>query len=135
MKPVHFFLLASLLGMSAAPVFAQTVAWDTSGNGLLNGTYNFREVMWISDEQGSNTLDEALSQYGTITFDGKGSYNASVSLWSSANTALETYTRAGTYAISASGFGFIRRTSQDGDLVYGMVANGVFIGSSTESGF
>jgi hypothetical protein len=36
---------------------------------------------------------------------------------------------------SASGFGFIRRERNDGDHVYGSVANGVFIGSGTESGF
>ncbi|MEO8096495.1 MAG: hypothetical protein ABI811_02255 [Acidobacteriota bacterium] len=131
MKFVRILFFAFVANLT----FAQNVAWDTSGNALLNGTYNFREVLWITDLQGSNALDEAASQYGTITFDGKGGYSVSASAWSSAGTAVDTYTRVGTYAISASGFGFIRRTPQDGDIVYGNVVNGVFIGSSTESGF
>ncbi|MEI9814801.1 MAG: IPT/TIG domain-containing protein [Acidobacteriota bacterium] len=119
----------------ALTAFGQTVDWDSSGNNLLNGTYNFREALWITDTNASNTLDEAASQYGTITFDGNGNYTANVSSWSSIGNALTTYTRSGTYAIAASGFGFIRRSAADGDYVYGAVSNGVFIASNTESGF
>src|SRR6478609_5993843 len=115
--------------------FAQTPDWDNTGNNLLNGVYNFREALWITDLNASNTLDEAASQYGTITFDGNGNYTANVSSFSSRDNAITTYTRSGTYAISASGFGFIRRPSADGDYVHGNVANGVFVGSGTESGF
>jgi len=129
MKPFGLFLF---LIVSA---FGQQPEWDTSGNGMLTGTYNFREVLWISELQASNTLNEAASQYGTITFDGQGNYSAVVSAFSSTDNAVTNYTRSGTYAISASGFGFIRRVASDGDYVYGAVANGVFIGSGTESGF
>ncbi len=128
MKRLLLFLIA------ITTLFAQT-EWDTTGNGMLSGTFNFREALWVADRQATNTLDEAASQYGTITFDGQGNYNASVSAWSSFNNTVTTYTRQGTYAIAASGFGFIRRTSNDGDYVFGSVANGVFLGSSTESGF
>jgi uncharacterized protein (TIGR03437 family) len=120
--------------LATVSVLAQTTAWDTSGNSLLTGTYNFREALWITDAQAGNALNEAASQYGTITFDGQGNYTANVSAWSSRDS-LTTYTRTGTYAISASGFGFLRRVSADGDYVYGSVVNGVFIGSGTESGF
>ena len=124
-----------LLLLTVASVFGQQPEWDTTGNGLLTGTYNFREVLWISDLQASNNLDEAASQYGTISFDGQGNYTLSATEWSSATNSSRPYARSGTYAISASGFGFIRRASTEGDYVYGAVANGVFIGSSTESGF
>ncbi len=123
-----------LLLAFAFTAFAQTVDWDNSGNHLLNGVYNFREALWITDLQASDTLTTAANQYGTITFDGNGNYTANVTSWSSQGNAATTYTRAGTYAISASGFGFIRRPSSDGEDVQGMVSNGVFVGSSTESG-
>lgn len=124
-----------LLLAFAYVAFAQTPDWDNTGNNLLSGVYNFREALWITDLNASNTLNEAASQYGTITFDGNGNYSANVSSWSSRDNAITTYTRSGTYAISASGFGFIRRASADGDYVHGNVANGVFVGSGTESGF
>src|ERR1700689_3581084 len=44
---------------------AQTGSWDSSGNGLLSGTYYFRHVLW-GDTAGE--VGRALSAYGTITF-------------------------------------------------------------------
>lgn len=133
MKLVHSFLALAILLI--LPAYAQTVEWDTTGNSQLKGTFNFREALWITDTQGSNTLDEAASQFGTITFDGQGNYTVNATVFSSAPGASTTYTRSGVYAISGSGFGFIRRTSTDGGDIYGSVSRGVFIGSSTESGF
>ncbi len=133
LQPMKRLAILAFLAISSA--FAQQVDWDTTGNGLLSGTYNFREVLWITDLQATNNLDEAASQFGTITFDGRGNYSLSATQWSSNTSANRAYVRSGTYAISASGFGFIRRASTDGDYVYGSVANGVFIGSSTESSF
>jgi uncharacterized protein (TIGR03437 family) len=124
-----------LLLVFAFASFAQSVDWDNSGNNLLNGVYSFREALWITDLNASDALDEAASQYGTITFDGNGNYTANVTSWSSRDNAITSYTRSGTYAISASGFGFIRRPPSDGLDVNGMVSNGVFVGSGTESGF
>ena len=131
MKVARFILMFALLPVA----FAQTVAWDTSGNALLKGTYNFREALWIADAQATNTLQEAASQYGTITFDGQGIYTASITVYSSNPAYSGSYTRNGEYAISASGFGFIKRPDGDGGDVYGSVSNGVFVGSSTESGY
>jgi uncharacterized protein (TIGR03437 family) len=111
--------------------FAQQPEWDTTGNGLLNGVYNFREALWVTNETASsNVLFEATSQFGTITFDGRGNYSASF-----ADHTGARFNTQGTYAIAASGLGFIRRSKADGDIVYGGVSNGVFIGSNTESGF
>ena len=63
-----------LVLLSLAPLCAQTVQWDSTGNGLLNGQFRFREVTWTTDDQGSNTLTEAVASWGTITFDGSGNY-------------------------------------------------------------
>jgi uncharacterized protein (TIGR03437 family) len=110
-------------------------AWDSSGNALLNGTYYFREVLWIADEQASTLLDEALSHYGTISFNGQGGYVIHGTEFSSVDQRARPYSISGQYAISAAGFGYLTRSRADGDEVHGLVANGVFIGSTTESGF
>jgi uncharacterized protein (TIGR03437 family) len=124
------------LFVSLPAAFAQTVEWDNAGNGQLQGTFHFREAMWITDANASNTLDEATSQFGSITFDGNGNYTASVSYWTSVNNGSSgTTTWTGVYAISLGGFGFIRRSRPEGGDIYGSISRGVFIGSSTESGF
>ena len=116
-------------------VFGQQVDLDSTGNGLLSGTYNFREALWITEVQATNDLNEAAAQWGTITFDGRGNYTMSVNEYSSRTNSVRTYVRPGTYTIGASGAGLIRRVSDDGDIIYGAVSNGIFIGSATESGF
>ena len=47
MRLARVLFLSSL----AAGLFAQT-AWDTSGNGLLNGTYYFRHVTYVLSNAG-----------------------------------------------------------------------------------
>jgi uncharacterized protein (TIGR03437 family) len=47
----------------------------------------------------------------------------------------ETNTISGTYAIGAGGFGYLTSPLASGTVIRGSVANGVFIGSSTEGGF
>jgi uncharacterized protein (TIGR03437 family) len=132
----HFGVAVLVVAALAPRAWAQQQPeWDSTGNSLLSGTYNFREALWITDVDGNAALDEAVSQYGTITFDGRGSYTVNATEWSSTRTSVVNYTRTNTYSIAASGYGFIRRSSTDGDVVYGAVANGVFIGSNTDSGF
>src|SRR5271163_4710147 len=65
-------VLVALLLCAAAS--AQT--WDSSGNGLLKGTYYFREVVWIVGDS-SGDLTQAISFYGNISFDGNGNYTLS----------------------------------------------------------
>lgn len=114
------------------PLCAQNVEWDSTGNGLLNGQFRFREVIWITDEFGSNRLSEAVALWGTITFDGSGNYTISGQVFSGSTNPTENLNLNGTYAISASGLGFIRRPIEYGGWVYGTISNGVFIGSTTE---
>jgi uncharacterized protein (TIGR03437 family) len=141
---------------SVWPLTAQTTTFDTSGNGMLNGTYYFRHVIYAisssEDEQGIiGDIGEAIAVYGNITFDGNGNYtiggSAANGLVSDSNVGapepISCYLGltscaspapvAGTYSVSASGFGFIVDPIT-GDSVYGLVsANGVFAGSSTET--
>ena len=126
----------------AGAMYAQS--WDTTGNSMLSGTYYFRQIYYvIGDEYGD--LSEAISIYGNVSFDGNGNYSITTS--SNAEIAdysfeyeqyysYGTFTATGTYAIAASGYGYITSPYATGDVVYGLVsANGVFVGSSTDTTF
>jgi uncharacterized protein (TIGR03437 family) len=140
--------------VSVSPLAAQTPTFDTSGNGLLKGTYYFRQVLYgIDTNQDSNGLigdiSESVAVYGNITFDGNGNYsitNALVADSAATGTdplscylagttcnANQAAAVPGTYAISASGFGSLSNAIT-GDNIIGLVAaNGIFSGSSTEA--
>jgi uncharacterized protein (TIGR03437 family) len=141
------------LAASVGPIAAQTTTLETSGNGMLNGTYYFRHVTYLisssEDEYGIvGDISRAIALYGNITFDGNGNYSISPIAQISDSgfgppTALSCYQSdtscatgsavAGLYAISASGFGYVVNPIT-GDYIYGLVgANGVFAGSSTEN--
>ena len=78
---------------------------------------------------------QAIALYGTVTFDGNGNYTMTASGYDSSQ-GPESGTLTGTYSISASGYGFISNPLSSGDYVYGLVSQqGIFVGSSTESGF
>ena len=119
-------------------------SWDTSGNAKLSGTYYFREVAWlVGDSTGG--LAQGISVYGTITFNGNGTYtvtNATVFDSNGSGSACASpcpgYPTTGTYSMSASGFGFMSTVLTTQDTIYGMVTTpasggGVFIGSATEN--
>jgi uncharacterized protein (TIGR03437 family) len=123
-------LLAAALGASA-----QAPPFDSSGNGLLKGTYYFREAIYLVGDQ-SGTLSRALAAYGNITFDGAGTYTISAQPILDSNAgAIASLTTTGSYSIAASGYGFIASPVSSGDYVYGLVSKGIFVGSSTESSF
>jgi uncharacterized protein (TIGR03437 family) len=126
--------LFPLLFSVASPIFAQP-SWDTSGNRLLNGAYNFREVAWAMSADNSGNFSLAAAQWGTITFDGNGHYTLTSTVRSSAQANTTTRNISGTYTIGANGQGFVSHTLLEGGVGYidGMVAQGVFVGSSTES--
>lgn len=117
------FRVGVVLLAATFPGIAQV--WDNSGNHLLNGNYYFREV--------TLTSSDAFSIYGTITFS-NGSYSVNAAgLQYSQGTGAGPYTTTGTYSISASGFGFINNPLI-GSPIYGLVgADGVFVGSITET--
>ncbi len=128
--------VAALLLATVASPFAVAQTWDTSGNNLLQGSYYFREVLWLILDDPAGTLQRAISVYGTISFDGNGKYSiTNTQVMDSDAGVPQSYSTSGTYSVSASGYGFLSSPVSDGDAVYGLVSNGVFIGSSTEAGF
>ena len=123
-------LLALLWAATGWQAFAQ---WDTSGNGMLNGTYYFREVIYVSS---SGSLSRALALYGNIAFNGSGTYSINCLVMDSGAGVQQTYTTSGTYSIAASGYGFLSSPIATGASIYGLVSQqGIFVGSTTESGF
>src|SRR5580658_1682613 len=125
--------LAALIGMAVA--FGQTQ--DTSGNGLLHGSFEFRHVAIPNVDANSNPT-EVTATYGTITFDGAGNYavtGTTVDNTVSGGTP-QALTVSGTYAIGSNGTGYIANPLYPTNFnydIYGAVAQGVFTGSSTES--
>jgi hypothetical protein len=69
-RSAWFALLIAAVALPAPA--ADTVVWDSSGNGMLSGTYNFREVMWRS-----NADLHRVAIYGSMVFDGNGGYTLS----------------------------------------------------------
>jgi uncharacterized protein (TIGR03437 family) len=131
MKLARVLLLISV----ATGLFAQTPTWDTSGNGMLNGTYYFRHVIYQLSSAGNGSLSDAASLYGTVSFSGTGSYSMNAVLADGAAGTLTRFTTTtGTYSIAASGQGFLSSPLFKGDSIYGLVnAQGIFVGSSTEN--
>ena len=125
LKPTQLalFIMASLSGPLAAQVF------DNTGNSMLNGSYYFREVLF--------TATDEVAVYGSVNFSG-GSYNISGAQLLDCNqngcSVPQPYSTSGSYSISASGFGFISEQLISSQIYGAVGANGVFIGSSTESG-
>jgi uncharacterized protein (TIGR03437 family) len=112
---------------------AQTsIPWDSSGNGLLQGNYYFRQVAYSSLDTNGN-IGDATSVYGAINFDGKGKYTITGQIMDSSTTKPKSYNVSGTYTIAASGLGFMDSPLVDGEFLSGLVSQGVFVGSSTES--
>lgn len=122
-----------LLLAAAGPAVSQT--WDTSGNGLLNGTYYFRHVGWVGQADSANDLQFAETIYGTLTFDGNGHFTFAAAEFDTSNQAVQTITpSSGTYSLAASGYGFLSSILNSGDLVNILVSNGIIVGSSTDTG-
>ncbi len=105
--------------------------WDTSGNSLLQGRYNFRQVVWnVKDSTGDLARSVAIT--GSIEFNGSGQYRLSATVVDSISPREQSLSLDGFYAISASGYGFLTNPASSGGRVYGGVAQGIFVGSSTE---
>lgn len=127
-------LAKALLVLSAVwQAGAQTVTWDNSGNGMLKGTYYFRQVFYILSNSNNGTLYDAAAAYGNITFSGTGTYTGNVT-FVDAQEGASAGPISGTYSIAASGYGFLSNALSSGDFIYGLVnAQGIFVGSDTET--
>lgn len=114
------------------PALAQSPAWDSSGNGQLNGSFYFRQVVY--DGNGTPGLNAAYAYYGGINFDGKGHWTiSSAQQYSSGASSPQAFSATGTYSISASGFGFLSSPASSSLQVNVLVSNGIVIGATTEN--
>jgi hypothetical protein len=114
----------------ALPIEAQV--WDTSGNGMLSGTYYFREVGWQGRYDKTNNLQLAQAVYGTILFS-NGTYTISnADEFDSNGEAAIPFSIGGTYSVGANGYGFLSSPLANGVNVNILVsaASGVVIGST-----
>jgi len=135
----RFAWRGSLLVMVAIwPAAAQS--WDASGNGLLNGTYYFRHVMWLGGYNTGNYLQEAIAIYGNIVFDGAGTYTLVAKAADAAENTVTSITGSGAYTIGASGYGYISTPLQfvysqfEGDEINLLVSpSQVVVGSTTDN--
>jgi uncharacterized protein (TIGR03437 family) len=131
MKTVSKLLL---ILAAAIPAFASAPVWDSSGNGLLNGTYYFRQVIYQSS---GGSLSGAYSYYGNISFNGSGTYSINSGTfvqYSSAGPEVNTAaTSTGTYSVSSSGYGFMSSPIISGANIVFLVSNGIIVGSETEN--
>jgi uncharacterized protein (TIGR03437 family) len=126
-------MLVSALGLMPVASAQTTQTWDNSGNGLLKGVYYIRQVIWWVGDNSGNLYDGA-SAYGQITFSGDGTYSFNGSFFDfNAKPQTQTFTTSGNYTISSSGYGFMDSLYIDGETIYGLVSNGIFVGSSTEN--
>jgi uncharacterized protein (TIGR03437 family) len=132
-KIARLALFALLIGsVTHTARAADATLWDSSGNGLLSGTYNFREVMW------RNNADlRRVAIYGSMVFDGNGRYTLTSSVIDSSVGSVQSFSTTGAYRISASGMGFmddpIRLSAGSASsTVWGLVSRNIFIGSSTD---
>src|ERR1700721_4384538 len=100
MKPLAWSFL--LLFMAATwPAAAQS--WDASGNGLLSGTYYFRQVMWLGGYNFAHALKEAIAVYGNIVFGGDGTYTLTAKAADAAENTVTSITGSGTYTTPPTG--------------------------------
>lgn len=126
--------MAGMTMFGLAVAAAQTQ--DSSGNGLLKGTFHFRHIA-IQNVDANFNPTEVTAVSGTITFDGAGHYSASGIVIDNKDViATSLNSQSGTYTIGANGTGYLTNELYPNDgnaLVYGAVAQGVFTGSATES--
>lgn len=132
-KSLWNVLALAAFGLAAASGQTQ----DTSGNGLLKGNYQFRNVA-VQNVDNNGNPTQVTATYGLITFDGAGNYTVTGTQVDNtvSGGAPSAYNVTGTYAIGSNGAGYIASPlyPTDGyDYEYGAVSQGVFAGSATEA--
>jgi uncharacterized protein (TIGR03437 family) len=98
---------SSLLLFMVASWPAAAQSWDTSGNGLLNGTYYFRHVAWLGGYNSAYDFNEAVAIYGNIVFGGNGTYTLTAKAADAGQKTVTSITGSGTYTLGGSGYGYM----------------------------
>lgn len=140
-KTLSVGLLGAALGIigtvAARPALAAGPVFDSSGNGMLTGTYYFRQVIYYTFD-GNGNLSQADAFNGSVVFDGAGNYSVPVGatfLDSGSGPGQTTNAITGTYSLSASGYGFMASPLRSSDTIYFMFTSGVLLGSTTENNY
>jgi uncharacterized protein (TIGR03437 family) len=137
------YKLVTIAALGASLTFAQ----DSSGNGMLNGSYRFRYVAPVNYSAAGN-VSEVIAAEGVITFNGAGAYTIAAGSQFIDNTQNsgkpQTFpaNAGGSYVIGSAGLGYI--SSPIGSITtlpysfssvpeFGSFSRGVFTGSATES--
>jgi uncharacterized protein (TIGR03437 family) len=131
----YLFFMVAFFALGLAAAIGQTQ--DNSQNGLLKGSYRFRDVA-VQNVDNNYNPTEITASYGTITFDGAGNYTvAGTQVDNVATNGLPVaLSITGTYAIGSNGLGYLSNLSYPTDPVaniYGAVSQGVYTGSATEA--
>jgi uncharacterized protein (TIGR03437 family) len=138
---MHLRQSKSRLPVAALVLFAVAVATgqtqDTSGNGLLSGSFRFRHIAVLNVDT-NNDPSEIAATYGAITFDGAGHYTVTATTQDNtvSSGSPQPLNVTGTYAIGSNGAGYVSNPLFPTDYnsyIWGAVAQGVYTGSSTES--
>src|SRR5436305_1515897 len=116
--------LAALLTVSLS---AQTLNTQS-----LSGKYYFRHLSLGISGPGSNSLTDARSLMGTITFDGSGRYSFT-GQQVVGNNAATAQNGSGTYSVDAGGFAVLDSALRTGAKVNARLGPEALIGSSTEA--
>jgi uncharacterized protein (TIGR03437 family) len=116
----------------AGAAMAQT--FDSSGNGLLQGTYFLRQVL-LSGVSSTGTIARARSIVGTATFDGNGNYTFSGQIADTQAAQPQSYSVNGQYQLAPNGFFQIQNLIDTNDIDFGgvgAVGPSAIVASATE---
>jgi uncharacterized protein (TIGR03437 family) len=128
MKRFVLVLFVTALITSAAEL-------DTGGNGFLRGDYFVRQVI-ASDVNGAIDIGQIRTVYGTMTFDGNGSYQFRGSIVDSraGGGQAQALNLSGRYKVGANGLAEIEAlVGQARATIFGAVGESAVVGSMTES--
>jgi uncharacterized protein (TIGR03437 family) len=110
--------------LSAGWLFSQSLT-----NASLNGAYFFRHVMILGNTAGA--VSEMRTAYGTVTFNGAGSYTLTGSQIIGAG-APAAFTANGAYAVRGTGYISIANPQRSGVEINAGLGTGALVGSTTE---
>src|SRR6266446_4083743 len=105
---------------------------QVASNQSLNGKYNFRHVLLITD--GSANVIDTRTGSGTLTFDGNGTFTFAGQQLVGASLPA-ALSGAGTYSVKAGGFVTLSNPLRPGPAtINARLGAGALVGSSTEAG-
>ena len=127
--------LFGIVLLIAATAIRSAAELDSAGNGFLRGDYFVRQVI-ASDVSDTINIGRMRTVYGTVTFDGNGSYQfrGSVTDTGSGGGQPQSVNVSGRYRVGANGLAEIEAlVGQPRATIFGAVGENAVVGSMTES--